>query len=67
MKYLEFSIIDHFVVLDQVHELQILVSKLKDLNIQVPESFQVRVIILKLPPSWNDYKKNCFIPVKVLL
>lgn len=31
MKYLEFSIIDHFVVLDQVHELQILVSNLKDL------------------------------------
>ena len=46
--------IDHIFVLDQVYELQILVSNLKDLNIQVPESLQVRAIISKLPPSWND-------------
>ncbi|XP_039135832.1 uncharacterized protein LOC120273268 [Dioscorea cayenensis subsp. rotundata] len=58
MKFLEFIMFDHVSVLDQVHELQILVSKLKDLNIEVSEALQVRVVIAKLPPSWNDYRKK---------
>lgn len=44
--------------MDQVHELQILVSKLKDLEVEVPESFQVGAIRAKLPPKWNDYRKK---------
>ena len=50
--------VDHISVLDQVHELQILVSKLKDLKVDVSGPLQVREIIAKLPPSWNDYRRK---------
>uniref|UniRef100_A0A2N9JAE7 CCHC-type domain-containing protein n=1 Tax=Fagus sylvatica TaxID=28930 RepID=A0A2N9JAE7_FAGSY len=43
---------------DQVHELQILVHKLNDISIKIPELFQVGAIIAKLPPSWNNYRKK---------
>ena len=58
MKYFEFSMVDSVSVMDQVHELQVLVSKLKDLKVEVPESLQVGGIISKLPPSWNNYRKK---------
>ncbi len=45
-------------IMDQVHELQILVAKLRELKIVLPESFQVGAIIAKLPPDWNDYRKK---------
>jgi hypothetical protein len=41
-----------------MHEMQILVNKLRDLSIKIPESFQVGAIIAKLPPSWNNYRKK---------
>ena len=50
-KYFDYKILDNVLVLDQVHELQILVNKLRDLSINIPESFQVGAIIAKLPPS----------------
>ncbi|KAJ9129757.1 hypothetical protein P3X46_035251, partial [Hevea brasiliensis] len=58
MKYFEFQMVDNISVMDQVHELHVLVSKLKDLKVIVPESLQVGGIIAKLPPSWNDYRKK---------
>ena len=58
LKYFEFKMIDTKSVLDQMHELQVLVSKLRDLNINIPESFQVGAIIAKLPSTWNDYRKK---------
>ena len=58
MKYFVFSMVDNVTVMDQVHELQILVSKLKDVKVEVPESLQVGGIIAKLPPSWNGYVKK---------
>ena len=58
MKYFEFSMVDNVYVMDQVHELQILVSKLKDVKVEVPESLQVGGIIAKLPRSWNGYVKK---------
>jgi hypothetical protein len=45
-------------VLDQMHELQILVYKLNDLSIKIPELFKVEAIIAKLPPTWNNYRKK---------
>ena len=45
-------------VLDQIHELQIIVAKLQELKVEISESFQVRAIIAKLPQSWNDYSKE---------
>ncbi|XP_059638671.1 uncharacterized protein LOC132280940 [Cornus florida] len=57
-KYFEFSMVDNLSVLDQVYELQVLVTKLREVKIVLPESFQVGAIISKLPPSWNDYRKK---------
>ena len=50
-KYFDFKILDNISVLDQMHELQILVHKLNDLYIKIPELFQVGAIIAKLPPT----------------
>ena len=58
MQYFDFKLNDFISVLDQVHDLQILVSKLKDVKIDIPESMQVGAIIAKLPPSWHDYRKK---------
>ena len=44
--------------MDQVHENQILTSKLSDLDIKVPDSLQVGVVLSKLPPFWNEYRKK---------
>ena len=49
---------DNISILDQVHEIQILVNKLGDLSIHIPESFQVGAIISKLLPSWNNFRKK---------
>ncbi|KAL0375582.1 UNVERIFIED_CONTAM: hypothetical protein Scaly_0675800 [Sesamum calycinum] len=58
MKYFEFSMRDGISIMDQVHEMQIYVSKLKDLKIKIPEAIQVGAIIAKLPLSWNNYRKK---------
>jgi hypothetical protein len=58
LKYFEFKMVDNLSVLDQMHELQILVNKLCDLTIKIPESFQVGAIIAKLLPSWNNYRNK---------
>ena len=58
MKFFEFTMVDNVSIMDQVHEFQVLVSKLKDLKVVVPESLQVGGIIAKLPTTWNDYRKK---------
>jgi hypothetical protein len=50
-KYFDFKMLDNISMLDQMHELQILVHKLNDLSIKIPELFQVGTIIAKLPPT----------------
>ena len=57
-KYFDYKMLDNISVLDQVHELQILVNKFCDLSINIPESFEVGAIIAKLPPSWNNFRKK---------
>jgi len=44
--------------MDQVHEIQMLISKLSDLDIKVPDSLQVGTVLSKLPSSWNEYWKK---------
>ena len=44
-KYFDYKMLDNISVLDQVHKLQILVNKLRDLSINIPKSFQVGAII----------------------
>ncbi|KAK0577230.1 hypothetical protein LWI29_029825 [Acer saccharum] len=50
--------IDEKPILPQVHELKIIVNKLRILKIELPESFQIGAIIAKLPKSWKDYRKR---------
>ncbi|KAK0598626.1 hypothetical protein LWI29_036452 [Acer saccharum] len=48
LKYFEFTMVDTKPILDQIHELQILVTKLRELKVEISESFQVGAIITKL-------------------
>ncbi|KAH1046614.1 hypothetical protein J1N35_037398 [Gossypium stocksii] len=50
--------LDSILIMDQVHELQVFVIKLRDLKVVIPELLQVRAIISKLPSSWNNYQKK---------
>lgn len=56
-KYFDYHMVDEKNILEQVHELQVLVNKLKTLSIAIPEIFQVGAIIAKLPPSWKSFSK----------
>ena len=58
MKYLEFKMLDSIPILDQVHELQVLVNRLQGLKVIPPETFQLRAIISKFPSTWNEYRKK---------
>ncbi|KAJ9547539.1 hypothetical protein OSB04_020082 [Centaurea solstitialis] len=49
--------VDDKPIMEQVHELQVLVNKLNALSIPLVELFQVGAIIAKLPPSWKDFSK----------
>ena len=51
LKYFEFTMVETKPVLDQIHELQIMVTKLRELKVEISKSFQVGAIITKLPPS----------------
>ncbi|OIT31168.1 hypothetical protein A4A49_63487, partial [Nicotiana attenuata] len=58
LKYFEFKMVDTKPIMDQIHELQILVSKLSDLEVKIPDTLQIGAILSKLPSSWNDYRKK---------
>ena len=45
-------------VMDQVDEFLVLVSRLKDMKIEVSEPLKVAAVIAKLPTTWNDYRKK---------
>ena len=57
-KYFDYKILDNILVLDQVHELHIMINKLHHLSINIPKSFKVGAIIAKLPPSGNNFRKK---------
>ncbi|KAL5572046.1 hypothetical protein UlMin_021643 [Ulmus minor] len=57
-KYFDFKFLDNKPLLPQIHELQIIVNKLKAIKIELPETFQVCAIISKLPPTWKGYRKR---------
>ena len=58
LKYIEFVMVDTMSVFDQIHELQVIVTKLRELKVEISESFQVKAVISKLPQSWNSYRKK---------
>lgn len=51
MKCFEFKITENFPTMDQVHELQVLVSKLSELQIKIRDSLQIGAILSKLPTT----------------
>ncbi|XP_059310880.1 uncharacterized protein LOC132062298 [Lycium ferocissimum] len=58
LQYFEFKMIDTNPIMDQIHELQILVPKLSDLEVKIPDALQIGAILSKLPSSWNNYRKK---------
>ena len=58
LKYFEFSFVDGMPIMDQVRDLEILVSQMSELEINVPDAIQVGAILAKLPPTWHDYKRK---------
>ena len=58
MKFFEFKMFDNKSIMEQVDELLVLVSRLKDFKIEVFEQLQVAAVIAKLPTTWNDYRKK---------
>src|SRR4051812_40424654 len=50
--------VDNKSIIDQIHELQVIVNKLTILKIIILEIFQVGVIISKFPPSWKGFAKK---------
>ena len=58
LKYFEFVFNENMPMMDQVRDLEILVSQLGELQIQVPDAIQVGAILSKLPPTWNDYRRK---------
>ncbi|RVW24418.1 Retrovirus-related Pol polyprotein from transposon TNT 1-94 [Vitis vinifera] len=57
-QYIDFKFFDKKPLLPQIHELQVIVNKLKVLKIELPEAFQVGAIVAKLPSSWKGYRKR---------
>ena len=57
-KYFDFKMVDDKPILPQVHELQVIVNKLRAVKIDLPETFQVCAIIAKLPSTWKGYRKK---------
>ncbi|KAL5582208.1 hypothetical protein UlMin_014650 [Ulmus minor] len=57
-KYFDFKFLDDKPLLLQIHELQIIVNKLKAVKTELYEPFQVGAIIAKLPPTWKGYRKR---------
>ena len=58
LKYLEFAMVDSKSVLDQIHNFQVIITKPRELKVEIYESFPVGAIIAKLPQSWNGYRKK---------
>ena len=57
-QYIDLEFFDEKPLLPRIHELQVIVNKLKVLKIELPEAFQVGAIVAKLPQSWKGYRKR---------
>jgi hypothetical protein len=58
MKLFEYQMDDNKSIMSQVEDLLVLVSRMKDLKVEVFKSLQVAASIAKLPTTWNDYRKK---------
>ncbi|KAD5961624.1 hypothetical protein E3N88_13097 [Mikania micrantha] len=55
-RFLDYKMVDTKTVLNQVQELQIILSDIHSEGMTLSETFQVAAMIEKLPPSWVDFK-----------
>jgi hypothetical protein len=53
--YLNYKMVEGRSVMEQQHEIQLLVRDLVQYGCVLPDSFQVNAILAKLPPSWQDF------------
>jgi hypothetical protein len=56
--YFDFKMVDDKPILNQVHEIQLIVQQLYYEGIPIDEKLQVGAIIAKLPLTWKDYRKS---------
>ena len=54
-QYHEYKMVDDRPVVEQAHEIQLLVGELAHFDIVLPDKFVVGGIISKLPPSWRNF------------
>jgi hypothetical protein len=56
-RFLDYKMVDSkIVVISQVKEIQVILHEIHAEGMLVSETFQVAVIIEKLPPAWKDFK-----------
>ncbi|KAD3336335.1 hypothetical protein E3N88_31854 [Mikania micrantha] len=55
-RFLDYKMVDTKTVLNQVQELQIILSDIHSEGMTLSETFQVEAMIEKLTPSWVDFK-----------
>jgi hypothetical protein len=51
----DFRIVNNHYVVEQIHEIQILVKELKLVKCPLPDKFVARCMIAKLPSSWRNF------------
>jgi hypothetical protein len=56
--YFDFKMVDDKPILNQVHEIQLIVQQLSPEGIPIDEKLQVGAIIAKLPPTWKEMYKG---------
>nr|ABA97585.1 retrotransposon protein, putative, Ty1-copia subclass [Oryza sativa Japonica Group] len=54
-QFYDYKMVDDRSVVEQAHEIQILVKELEKNNCDLPEKFVAGGIIANMPPSWSDF------------
>jgi hypothetical protein len=57
-QYHEYKMVDDRSIMEQVHEIQLLVEELAHFDCVLPDRFMVGGIIAKLPPSWKYFSMS---------
>lgn len=57
-RFLDYLMVDSKSVISQVQEIQVILYEIQAEGMTLNETFQVAVIIEKLPPAWKDLIKN---------
>ena len=55
-RFIDFKVVDSKTVASQVQELQVIIHEIHDEGMVLGESFQVAVVIEKLPLAWKNFK-----------